>query len=59
MVNEKIPAKERDSVLLLADGSHIVWVIGRRISEAYKVTKETKRVLVLEVTCADSKGETI
>lgn len=59
MVNEKIPAKERDRTLLLADGSHIVWIIGRRISEAYKVTKETKRVLILEVTCADSKGETI
>ena len=57
MVNEKIPAKDRDRILLLADGSHIVWVIGRRISEAYKVTKETKRVLVLTVTCADSKGE--
>ena len=57
MVNEKIPAGERDKVLLLADGSHIVWVIGRRISEAYKVTKETKRVLVLSVICADAKGE--
>ena len=58
MVNEKIPAKERDRIRLLADGNHIVWVIGRRISEAYKVTQKTKRVLVLAVTCGGCKGET-
>ena len=49
LVNEKVPKDERDSVMLLADGSHILWVIGKRISEYYKVTKETKRVLKVQV----------
>ena len=35
--------------MLLADGSHILWVVGKRISEGYKVTKETKRVLKVQV----------
>ena len=49
MVNEKIPKDQRDEVILLADGSHVVWVVGKRISENYKVTKETKKVLKVQV----------
>lgn len=47
-INEKIPNEKRDDMLLLADGSHIIWVIGKRISAYYKVTDETKTIL--EVT---------
>lgn len=43
--DEKIPGKERDNIPLLADGSHIIWVVGHRISEAYKVGQNTKRVM--------------
>ena len=49
LVNEKVAKEERDKVMLLADGSHILWVVGKRISEGYKVTKETKRVLKVQV----------
>ncbi|HKM20445.1 MAG TPA: tRNA lysidine(34) synthetase TilS, partial [Lachnospiraceae bacterium] len=48
-INEKIPKEERDQLLLLADGSHILWLIGYRISEQYKVTKETKNILKVRV----------
>ena len=44
-IDTKIPASDRDGQLLLADGSHIMWIIGGRISEFYKVSSETKRVL--------------
>ncbi len=46
-IDEKIPQNKRDAIPLLADGNHILWVCGYRISEAYKVSKETKRVLVV------------
>lgn len=49
LVNEKVPKDERDRVILLACGSHILWVVGKRISEYYKVTKETKKVLKVQV----------
>jgi len=49
LIDEKIPQRERDSLSLLADGDHIMWVIGYRISEAYKVTEETKRVLCVQI----------
>ena len=45
MVNEKIPKDKRDETLLLADGNHVMWVIGGRISEYYKVSEKTERVL--------------
>ena len=44
-VDSKIPKETRDNILLLADGSEIVWIVGYRISEKYKVTKETKNIL--------------
>lgn len=46
-INEKVPREERDSVLLVADGSHIVWIVGFRMSSAYKLTRETKRAVTI------------
>lgn len=43
--DEKIPQRERELIPLFSDGSHIMWVVGHRISEAYKVNSDTKRVM--------------
>ena len=48
-IDEKIPEYRRDSILLLADDAHILWVIGYRISEDIKVTEHTKRVLEIRL----------
>ncbi len=50
LINEKIPADLRENIPLLADGSHIMWVVGHRISEYYKVTQQTVQVLEVTVT---------
>ena len=57
LINSKIPQKERDTLVLLAEGSHILWIVGRRISEAYKVTQETKRILEVCVNGGKEKNE--
>lgn len=49
-IDRKIPVKERDSVLLLAAGQEILWVVGYRLSEAYKVTPDTEKILRIEIT---------
>lgn len=49
LINEKVPRDERDRLLVLADGEHVLWVVGKRISEHYKVSSETKRVLEVTV----------
>ncbi len=48
-VDEKIPREERDSIPLLINNNEIVWVIGYRVDERYKVDKNTKRVLKFEI----------
>ena len=48
-IDEKIPRQERDGILLLADETHVLWAIGYRISEDVKVTKDTRRVLEIQV----------
>ena len=44
-IDQKIPLSKRDQVFLLAEENHILWVTGGRISEAYKVTDKTGKVL--------------
>ena len=52
-IDEKIPEEMRDRIPLLVDGNHVLWVIGHRISEYYKVNEDT--CTILEVTLC--KGE--
>lgn len=49
LVNEKVPREERDKVWVLAEDSHIMWVLGKRISAHYKVTAQTKRILQVRI----------
>lgn len=49
MIEKKIPKDDRGSLYILADGSHIIWVPGYRISEYYKITGETKYILRVQL----------
>ncbi|MEG1575500.1 MAG: tRNA lysidine(34) synthetase TilS [Clostridium sp.] len=49
MIDEKIPVRMREEIPLLADGSHILWIIGYRISEYYKVTEDTTNILEVQL----------
>jgi tRNA(Ile)-lysidine synthase len=48
-VDEKVPRDERDAIPLIVSGEDIVWVVGYRGDERFRVTDETKKVLRLEV----------
>ncbi|EMT38946.1 tRNA(Ile)-lysidine synthase [Thermoanaerobacter thermohydrosulfuricus] len=49
-IDEKIPREIRDSIPLLAIDNEIVWVVGYRMSDKFKVDENTKNVLVIEYT---------
>ncbi|OGO76748.1 MAG: tRNA lysidine(34) synthetase TilS [Clostridiales bacterium GWB2_37_7] len=46
-IDKKVPKEKRDQVLLLTDGNEIIWIPGSIISEKYKVTSNTQKVIVL------------
>ena len=52
-VNQKVPQKQREETLLLAEGSQILWVDGFRTDMRYRVTENTKNILRIQI----EKGE--
>ena len=44
-IDEKVPKDLRDSIPLVVDNRDIIWVVGYRTNEMYKLTNDTKRIL--------------
>lgn len=44
-IDYKIDRDEREKIPLVCDGDEIMWVVGYRISERYKITDKTNRIL--------------
>lgn len=51
--DEKISAREREKQWVIADGEHIIWFPGVRMSECYKITDQTEHIL--EITIKSDK----
>lgn len=49
LIDRKIPQKDRDGLWLVAKGNEVLWIIGDRISEKYKVSDGTKRMLYIQI----------
>ncbi len=47
-IDLKIPRDKRDLVPLVVDKENIIWVVGYRISELYKLTQKTRNILMIE-----------
>ena len=56
-INEKIPQKERDKILLVADGSHILWIVGYRVNCAYQTKENTNCVLEIHIDEGEEKWQ--
>ena len=48
-IDEKIPPEERGKMTVLAEGSHVMWIPGRRSSEGYRIDAGTVKLLKVEV----------
>ncbi|MEI6277448.1 MAG: tRNA lysidine(34) synthetase TilS [Prolixibacteraceae bacterium] len=48
-VDEKFSLPEKENLWLLTNGEEIVWILGIRLDDRYKITSETNKMLVFEV----------
>jgi len=48
-IDQKIPLHHKQKVWLLLSGKEIIWVMGHRISEHYKITNQTKTILQIQM----------
>lgn len=46
----KLSIKDKENVLILADGDKILWLVNHRMDERYKITDSTKRAICFEWT---------
>jgi tRNA(Ile)-lysidine synthase len=55
-INEKIPEEIRDEILLVADGHHILWIVGMRTNCMYHVSEHTKQILEINIDEGENHG---
>lgn len=55
-INKKIPTESRNQILLIAEGSQVLWIPGYRRSSACQVQDTTKRILQIEMQIYKSDG---
>jgi tRNA(Ile)-lysidine synthase len=45
MIDEKIPVNLKNQIVTIFSGEDLVWIVGRRIDNRYKITKQTRNIL--------------
>jgi len=48
LIDQKVPLPEKKETMVLKSNGEIVWVIGRKFSDMYKLTTDTKIILRIE-----------
>lgn len=54
-IDEKVPDRIRNSTHILAVDNHVIWIIGGRVSEAFKIDDSTRHIV--EISYKNTKEE--
>ncbi|MGH4118253.1 tRNA lysidine(34) synthetase TilS [Clostridium sp.] len=49
LMDLKIPKAQRNKIPLICSGDDIAWVVGHRVSEKFKISKDTKNILQIRI----------
>lgn len=49
-INLKIPVEQRDEIPIVCFDNEIAWIVGYRVSDKFKITKETKNIIKITFT---------
>ncbi len=55
--NIKVPIMEKQNIILLTTKSEIIWVVGKRLSNKYKISKTSKKVIKAEFILKAEKNK--
>ena len=50
-IDQKYSLKDKEDAWLLVTGEDIVWIIGERTDDRYRITESTKNVIIIELAC--------
>ncbi len=50
LINEKVPLNSKKNVFLLLSAEKIMWVVGMRADNRFKISTETKKILHIKIT---------
>ena len=49
-IDLKVPVENRNEVPILCFDNEIAWLVGYKVSESFKITKETKNIIKIAVS---------
>lgn len=49
LIDEKVNRIEKEKLFVLVSGNQIVWLIGKRIDNRFKITDQTKKILQIKL----------
>ena len=47
LINQKLSRFEKENIWLLLNKNEVVWVVGQRLDDRYKVNSQSKKILKL------------
>jgi len=50
-IDEKFSLPEKEDTWLLCSGGKVIWIIGERIDNRFRITEETQEVLIIRYVC--------
>jgi len=50
LIDQKIPITDKDSVTVLESKGEIIWVVGHRVDNRYKITDQTKQAIAFQIS---------
>ncbi len=53
LIDEKVSRPDKEKIWLLTSGQKIVWVVGHRIDERFRISEGTQQVLMIKYTAVD------
>jgi tRNA(Ile)-lysidine synthase len=55
LIDKKIPLSEKADKKVLLSKGQVIWVVGERIDDRFKITSKTRRVL--RMTCSKRQAD--